>query len=150
MQLAALNHYVRDRADRLPGAVGSYSQGAPRAGLNPGEAVRRDIAFGAAVSWQGIRASGDQRGPRPEGYDLAPACSSSTDGLPARTGQPRPGAILAVPDAGNAVGRSRGKETHFGTHLAHSAVHDGRYISIEVLHKAVICPRSSGDRAQDS
>ena len=103
MQLAALNHYVRDRADRLPSAVGSYSQGAPRAGLNPGEAVRRDIAFGAAVSWQGIRASGDQHRPRPEGYDLAAACSSSSDGLPERTGQPRPGAILDVPDAGNGV-----------------------------------------------
>ena len=91
------------RAGRLPGAVGSYSQGAPRAGLNPGEAVRRDIAFGAAVSWPGIRTSGDQHGPRPEGDDLVPACPSSTDGLPARTGQPRPGAILVVPDAGNGV-----------------------------------------------
>jgi len=75
---------VRDRADRLSGAVGSYSQGAPRAGLNPGEAVRTDIAFGPAVSWQGIRASGDQHGPCPEGYDLAAACSSGSHGLPER------------------------------------------------------------------
>ena len=89
---------MRDRADRLSGAVGSYSQGAPRAGLNPGEAVRTDITFGAAVSWQDIRASGDQHGPRPEGYDMAPACSSGGHGLPARTWQPRRGAILAVPD----------------------------------------------------
>ena len=98
MHPAALNHYVRDRVGRLPGAAGSYSQGAPRAGLNPWEAVRRDIAFGAAVSWQGIRASGDQHGPHPDGYDMVPTCSSGTDGLPERTGQPRPGAILAVPD----------------------------------------------------
>ena len=46
---------MRGRAGRLPGAVGSYSQGAARAGLNPGEGVRRDIASGGAVSWQGMQ-----------------------------------------------------------------------------------------------
>ena len=46
---------MHGRASRLPGAAASYSQGAPHAGLNPGNAVRRDIASGAAVSWQGLQ-----------------------------------------------------------------------------------------------
>ena len=45
---------MRDRVGRLPGAAGSYSQGTPRAG-GAGGAVRRDIASGTAVSWQGLQ-----------------------------------------------------------------------------------------------